>query len=108
MARMRKYPVFFINSRSLMSAGAVREALRVAIALSGWFRTGAACMRRAYRAGGFQRVVISGGGHGNTESPSVARAMADFMLAACREKPWREVGSDNLSRKREIGNAHGS
>ena len=42
---------------------------------------------RAYRAGGFQRVVISGGGHGNTESPSVARAMADFMLAACREKP---------------------
>jgi hypothetical protein len=37
---------------------------------------------RAYRAGRFQRVVISGGRHGNTESPSVARAMADFMVAS--------------------------
>ena len=36
---------------------------------------------RAYRSSGFQRVVISGGKLGFSQSPSIARAMADFMVA---------------------------
>lgn len=36
---------------------------------------------RAFRSGGFRRVVISGGKLGYPQSPSVARAMADFIVA---------------------------
>jgi len=36
---------------------------------------------RAFRSGGFQRLVISGGRQGDPQSPSVARAMADFIVA---------------------------
>jgi uncharacterized SAM-binding protein YcdF (DUF218 family) len=35
---------------------------------------------RAYRTGGFQRVVVSGGKLGYAQSTSLARAMADFMV----------------------------
>lgn len=51
---------------------------------------------RAYRAGGFQRVVISGGRQGSKE-PSVARAMADFIVASGvpREAIWLEEHSQS-------------
>jgi uncharacterized SAM-binding protein YcdF (DUF218 family) len=52
---------------------------------------------RAYRAGDFQRIVISGGSQGNTESPSVARAMSDFIVASGvpREAIWLEEHSQS-------------
>jgi uncharacterized SAM-binding protein YcdF (DUF218 family) len=52
---------------------------------------------RAYRAGGFQRIVISGVEHGNPESASVARAMADFIVAlgVPREAIWMEEHSQS-------------
>jgi len=34
---------------------------------------------RAFRAGGFQRIVVTGGPEGGKDSISIARAMADFM-----------------------------
>jgi uncharacterized SAM-binding protein YcdF (DUF218 family) len=36
---------------------------------------------RAWRAGGFQRIVVSGGKLGYPQSPSVAQSMADFIAA---------------------------
>jgi uncharacterized SAM-binding protein YcdF (DUF218 family) len=47
---------------------------------------------RAWRSGAFQRIVISGGKLGYAQSPSIARAMADFIVAlgVPREAIWME------------------
>jgi uncharacterized SAM-binding protein YcdF (DUF218 family) len=50
---------------------------------------------RAWRQGGFERIVISGGRLGSPQSPSLARSMADFIVAlgAPREAIWLEERS---------------
>ena len=50
---------------------------------------------RAWRSGSFQRIVVSGGKLGYPQSPSIAHAMADFIVAlgVPREAIWMEEQS---------------